>query len=631
MRRINMLSRSYNMLTPSLLASSLLLGGCSAGPSSPNIALPSDTRLPPPEGPIFDDQPIDASMQTTETDRTAADSTGGTSSRPSKPDASGPLSPSTPVSPSTPAPSTPPECPAPTWANVPALPVQATHPNVRSMQATINGTCLSVLIEVGSHDGAYGLLIDSDSNAATGYQAWNWSEHAGAEYLVQGGRLQRYDPSDPAMPWKWRDPTPLPVLTTSHSLEFRIPLSALQLGTVGAAPWIGFMLVDSKGNPTGQIPSGASFAQLGQKAPVASSGPDRSACKNYTPSAAPAARAKFSVSKGMIVPATGPVDEIRDEMWALLATYDWPKPFDLHGEKQVQPSGARPVPLYDQEFAWLSLIREARKMRAAGLDFWVVVSSPGNASREAWQRVGRFWDDLRKQGGRVFGHVRTCSRPGELPELRGLDDVAKQVDGWMTNYPALDGFWLDDFNPRYELFDVEHAAVTKHVVPPGCDAGLMPPSFPNGVCAAPIDRSFLRQDGCYDPGVQIQPAGGYYHTLTSRIRGEYPWLRIVGNAGGNLYSNQLKYADLVDVLVSYRQSFSDWSRLKAQTPTPAALEAALLYGTSQADMPNMLGYALDHKFSHVYATDRTPTGGADAGGELSSYLEAEVDYLIERL
>jgi hypothetical protein len=626
--------QSNTAFTQGLLASSLMLvlGACANGLSTATPS-PTDAELPSPEGIDDVDKPGGDSDSDSEEDESQSGA-GGTPMMPGN-QGSG-MTPST--GSKTPEPQPPTksaECAAPTWTNVPALPVQASDANVRSMRAMVDSTCLSVRIEVGSHKGGYALLIDTDGNAKTGYQAPEWGKHGGAEYLVQSEQLNRHDPSVPSMPWKWRDPKPQAVGTTTTSLEFQIPLSAMQASAAAAQIWIGFMLIDGN-NPAGQIPGGDSFVQVsanpttsGSRPTTSPPAPDRSACKTYTPSGVRPARATIGVSKGMIVPADIGTDQVRDDVWAVLTAYDWPQPIDLFGGKALHLSGTT-ITLNNQEYAWLSLIRAARKLRAEDLDLWVVASAPSSGSGADWQRLNLFWDRIREQGGGVFGQVRTATRPGEQPELIPVDDVAKQVQSWIGNYASLDGVWIDDFIPRYELFGLEQTG-TKHVVPSGCDPNVMPPSLPNGACAAPIDRSLLRQNGCYDPAVQIQPAGGYYHTLTSRIRGDYPWMRIIGNARGQLYSNQLKYADLIDVLVSYQQSFTDAARLKAQAPTAAAREAAILHGTVPEKMKTTLISALDRGFSHVYATEQAPATSGTVWTEPSIYLDMEADFVLEHL
>jgi hypothetical protein len=119
-----------------------------------------------------------------------------------------------------------------------------------------------------------------------------------------------------------------------------------------------------------------------------------------------------------------------------------------------------------------------------------------------------------------------------------------------------------------------------------------------------------------------------------RIRAAYPWLRIVGNAGGKLWSNQLKYADLVDVLVGHESSFATLqaksSLLDPRSFTASSRTAALLHATSAENMVTAVERVFAAHYSHVYTTDQTASAGNNVWGRLSNYLEAQVAYLTYR-
>jgi hypothetical protein len=180
------------------------------------------------------------------------------------------------------------------------------------------------------------------------------------------------------------------------------------------------------------------------------------------------------------------------------------------------------------------------------------------------------------------------------------------------------------------------------------DANLESPSLPANVCHPPIDRSFCPA-GEYDPGVQVNPVGGYYHTLSDWFRARYPRLRLIGNAGGQLRSNQKHYSRLVDVLVSFEQTAAvargvddgdgDWEGL-ARLDTnglPAlpnldrklAVEAALVHTTTEAEMQEALRRALKLGYTHAYASDKTMLDMIPGGvwGVVADYLEAETAYM----
>src|SRR6185312_8348339 len=163
------------------------------------------------------------------------------------------------------------------------------------------------------------------------------------------------------------------------------------------------------------------------------------------------------------------------------------------------------------------------------------------------------------------------------------------------------------------------------------------------------DRSYCpAATGEYDPGVQINPVGGYYHSLSEWFRARYPRLRLIGNAGGQLRSNQKQYSRLVDVLVSFEQTAAvargdvatdaweglarlDTSSLPAlpNFDRKLAVEAALLHTTSESEMQEALRRALALGYTHAYASNKTMTDGIAGGvwGLVSDYLEAESAFL----
>jgi hypothetical protein len=148
------------------------------------------------------------------------------------------------------------------------------------------------------------------------------------------------------------------------------------------------------------------------------------------------------------------------------------------------------------------------------------------------------------------------------------------------------------------------------------------------VCAAPDDQSFLDKDGCYDSRVQIKPSGGYYDTLIAQIRAEFPWLIVIGNSGGKLFTNEVGYAGLVDVLVSFEQSsaYATMHPKEVSLQTGIEKQAALFHGTSMAELPAARSAALQSMFTHFYATNATTD--TNVWGQVSEHLEAQVDALL---
>jgi hypothetical protein len=304
------------------------------------------------------------------------------------------------------------------------------------------------------------------------------------------------------------------------------------------------------------------------------------------------------------------------------------------------------IPAYlplGQRVSWSNLSDQAAAMRDAGggtKDFWVAVNGAGNgpyANATDWTTAESLFDPVRANGGAIFGYVHSCKTDSirqhpSYYELLPMDAVKADIAKWIAGYPRIDGIWIDEFYPRYEIADSPLK---------GTDPILM---FPNGRGAgmAPADqRSFLNADGSFN-GVQVDPTGGYYETLTSWIRTTYPTLRIIGNAGGKLYSNQTAYANLVDVLCTFEQTYAEagknnWDRL---TPLPGltvpqlalfhstSASNALFHSTSASEMDGALSRALALGYSHVYSTDllyELPDGApGNPWGDVSSYLADEV-------
>jgi Spherulation-specific family 4 len=532
------------------------------------------------------------------------------------------------------------------WSAVGAL-AQSSTTNLRSLRATTTNGCLYVSVEYERNDSAYGLLLDTDGNSATGFRTDNWAESSGAEYLAQDELLYRHDSLDATAPWKSRDAKPLLPIVSARAMEFRIPLGALQNpGSIR----LGFMLLGPNGSMTGQIPSANKFVLVGPStagAPTGGGGstpvnpgappgkpvtpPDRSACRASATKAAVNTGRKIDISKGMIVPAYLSTADIRTEVWQTMEDYFFPAPFDNSGTPSVKMNGFT-YGLRDTELSWVRLVQEARTTRAASLDFFVVANSASNgppATFADWNAAIPLWTGIQSEGGGVFGYVRT-SKQASGPEFVDIDQVMTQVDTWVRNYPEIDGIWLDQFRPRHELLALEG---TKLSPPAGCDASVMHPSYPNGPCNAPSDTSYLRSNGCFDPAVAIDPTGGYYHTLTQRIRGEYPGLAIIANAGRRLATNQLKYGSLVDLLVSYEESFataqSNWALVKRESSSSVP-EAALLHGTRSDGMRGAIDHLTNNGYTHVYVTDQVANSTTNVWGKLPVYLSSEASYVVQK-
>jgi Spherulation-specific family 4 len=287
------------------------------------------------------------------------------------------------------------------------------------------------------------------------------------------------------------------------------------------------------------------------------------------------------------------------------------------------------IPAYitlDNVSGWNVLKEGAAKMRtgtnANHKDYWVTVNSAtsGSFSTAAdWAKAATVWDPIRSNGGRIFGYVHTCEQPTG-PIFRPLATVKSEIAAWVAGYPKLDGIWLDEYYPRFEIASVD---------------GATGPSYPNGLANAPTDRSSFVNSANQFNGLQVNPAGGYYDQLVTWIRATYPTLRIIGNAGGAFYSNQLLYSDLPDVLVSFEQNFSvaanaptnNWSNLTRQIPNSKSGQLALIHGNATS-MDSAVDQALAKGYTHVYTTDRVIEN--NLWGDLPTYLTSLIEYIANR-
>lgn len=281
------------------------------------------------------------------------------------------------------------------------------------------------------------------------------------------------------------------------------------------------------------------------------------------------------------------------------------------------------IPAYlaaNDVFNW-NIIKEAAGIMTTGSspkDFWVTGNGPANGpftTAQDWADLQTSWDPIRASGGVLFGYVHTCTTPTG-PLFRSLQDVEQDISAWVAGYAGLGGIWLDEYYPRFEIAGSDGVSAT----------------FPNGQSLAPTDRSFLNPDGTFNAN-QVNPAGGYYDQLTSWIHTTYPGLKIIGNAGGQFYSNQLAYANLVDVTCSFEQTYAvaadsptnDWAGLNRQITTASQL--ALIHD-NQSDLAGALSQAFGHGYNYVYTTNRTID--TNLWGGIPPYFTTEVEQIAAR-
>ena len=278
------------------------------------------------------------------------------------------------------------------------------------------------------------------------------------------------------------------------------------------------------------------------------------------------------------------------------------------------------LPLTDTT-SWQILAEDAAIMRdgtnANYKDYWVTVNSGNNgpfSSPADWATAAARFDPIRANSGKIFGYVHTTTTPtsGIYRPLIGMNSVEADITAWVTGYPNIDGIWIDEFYPRYEIATGDDDRAT----------------FPNGPDFAPTDRSFVNPDGTINPNVQVNPAGGYYWQLTDWIHRTYPNLRIIGNAGGWFYSNQVNYGSLVDVDCSFEQTYENasmngWGNLNRQ-PGNTAAQLALIH-TNSNDLNGAIDQAISHGYTHFYTTNGVLTN--NIWGALPPYFTSEVQYI----
>ncbi len=440
------------------------------------------------------------------------------------------------------------------WANIQPLST-ATAQSVRSLKATVEDGVLFVLVEGTAPIGSYNLFLGLEATVGIRHSSGLWPG-ASFDFLVSNGALYRATGSG----WSWQPVAGAAVNSASASaLELKIPLSAL-----GAANGKRIALGLQSLTPSWQTDS--VLPALG--APVVS----------------------------ITAPATNP----------------------------AEPRGVI-IPAYlslDDTLGW-TILKEGAALMSAGKgrsarDYWVTVNSGSNgpfAAAADWQRAALVWNPIKSNGGKIFGYVHTCVQP-EGPNFRPLADVKKEIADWVRGYPALDGIWLDEYYPRFEI------APTQTVTGP---------TYPNGIENAPKDRGFVNGLNQFN-GQQVITAGGYYDQLTAWIRATYPGLRIIGNAGGAFYSNQLNYADLVDVLVSFEQTYAnaaanDWKLLNRQVTGSPAGQLGLIH-SNDVSLDGAIEQAFAHGYAYVFTTNRQL--GNNIWGGLPPYFTSEIQYLANR-
>jgi len=252
-------------------------------------------------------------------------------------------------------------------------------------------------------------------------------------------------------------------------------------------------------------------------------------------------------------------------------------------------------------------------------DYWVTVNSANNgpfSNASDWATAATRFNPIRANGGKIIGYIHALETPTGTT-YRPLADVEADVTAWVNGYSNIDGIWIDEFYPRFEIAGPSGSTAT----------------FPNGQSLAPTDRSFLNPDGTFNAN-PVHPAGGYFSQLTSWIRSTYPQLKIVGNAGGFFYSNQREYGSLVDVTCSFEQSYAyaansptnDWSNLTQDINTQSFAQLAVIHGNS-SDLNGAIDQSISHGYQYFYTTDQVYSPTTNIYGVLPPYFTSEVSYV----
>ena len=261
---------------------------------------------------------------------------------------------------------------------------------------------------------------------------------------------------------------------------------------------------------------------------------------------------------------------------------------------------------------WADLATAAAQMRDASnasvKDFWVTANY-NNGPFSDWASAASRLNPIRNNGGKVFGYVYTHQSAYTVganlvdkAKFRTVASIQADIASWVAGYPNLDGIWIDEFYPRHEL------ATESGTLPSGASYDGRYANHPNGTSAAPPSYRTPGLD-LYSTG-QIDPTGGWYDLLFKWIRQTYPNLKIVANAGGQLYSNQYRYGALPDVLVSFEQNYAtasanNYALLTRNDPSyAAAKQLALVHNVSSVSaMQAVVAKSKAAGFSHTFATD----------------------------
>ena len=310
------------------------------------------------------------------------------------------------------------------------------------------------------------------------------------------------------------------------------------------------------------------------------------------------------------------------------------------------------IPAYfgtDDSEAWKTLLNAVNdeKFQASGKEFYVVINGDpaGFANGTA---VADYLAKIQAVGGKIIAYVHTCVAPDLQPEkrpdgvmdlcnkYRSVETVMSEIDAWANVISSLDGIWLDEFYPRYEIAYDGYNTVGFAVN----DCEFTPVDFRPDNKEKKINLT-SENGSFYD----VDPYGGYYWQLCYNIRKNYENFITIGNAGAHLWTNQQKYSKLVDILVTFEKSHGvalfgdqaayhkddpnnpnepydedkewfkealknkadssakDWIGLNLQ-PNCSAKQLALIHGVGADVYMNAVNVAFEKGFDYVYVIEK---------------------------
>ena len=187
-------------------------------------------------------------------------------------------------------------------------------------------------------------------------------------------------------------------------------------------------------------------------------------------------------------------------------------------------------------------------------DIFVVLNGVNGPNGFDWETAKDYLGTI-KQNCKLIGYVHTCTAEFanengsfKYRSINGTEDsVIGDIENWIANCNIygcnLDGIWIDEFYPRYEIAGNYDSTLT----------------FPNGKEFAPTELlKYPKGTNLADEinNLNINPEGGYYWQLITEIMKVHPEFIKIGNAGGMFWSNQMPYGKLVDILVCFEQKYS---------------------------------------------------------------------------